>query len=81
MALAARTVPVAAATIYQVVLGATLAAVNDGTEKVGAAAGDGIDGPSMLIGHRRAEALDILRTKVAHDLLNRCHYQILSSDC
>lgn len=60
MALAVWTMPVAAATIYQVVFAATFAAVDGGAEKVSPAVGDGLKGLAMIDGYGIGKAMDIL---------------------
>ena len=73
--------PVAAATIDQVVFAATFAAVDGGAEKIRAAVNDGLKGLAMIDGHGIGKAPDILRAVIGQNLLNRCHGQILSSGC
>jgi hypothetical protein len=55
MALAVWTMPVAAATIYQMVFSTILAAVDAGAEKVSATVGDGLKGLSMIYGMASAK--------------------------
>ena len=73
--------PVAAATIDQVVFAATFAAVDGGAEKACAAVNDGLHSLLMIAGHGIGKAPDILGAVIGQNLLNRCHGQILSSGC
>jgi hypothetical protein len=81
MALTVWTMPVAAATIDQVVFAATFAAVDGGAEKIRAAVNDGLKGLAMIDGYCIGKAQDILGAVIAKNLLNCCHGQILSSAC
>jgi hypothetical protein len=81
MALAVWTMPVAAATINQMVFSTILAAVDGSAEKVSATVGDGLKGLSMIDGYGIGKAPDILGSIIGENLRKRCHGQILSSDC
>jgi len=79
MVLAVGAMPIAAATVNQMILAAIFALIKCCAEEIRTAIGDGSDNPAMFAGHGIPETSDIFGTMDAHDVFKRCHGQILSS--
>ena len=80
MVLAIRAVPIAAATVNDMVFSALGALIDRCAVMTRAAVDDGIDDFAMISGHVATEALDIFRAVGGKDVFNRRHGHLLSSD-
>lgn len=68
--LALGTVPVAASCGDEVRMATRLTAIADRAEGLAAAGTDRLDDPTVLMGHRRPEALEVGRAELAEDVLD-----------